>query len=250
MNKVSWFTIGILIAAALKIPLTIGVILGAFLAFKFAPPSSQTNWHYNFHSFSTGAYHQHLFSCLGMLAKADGHVSKKELAYAKQCIEQLGLNYHQVALAKSAFKQGSAGVNIATVANFMRLLKMSNPDLIAAFLHHLEVMINIDPPPSRQQLQILNQLKFNIHQGHYHHHRARQPSMGGQSNLQSAYQTLGVSRDKPLKDIKRAYQKLIGKHHPDRFTSNQEKAAAEEKVKQLHLAWDTIKRHHPTTQSA
>lgn len=252
MNKSSWFLFGMLIAAAFKAPMIVGIILGSFLAFRYAKPTPRQQWNYNyhFHNFSQGAYHQHFFSSLGMIAKADGVISKAELAFAKQCMEQMGLNYHQIEMAKSAFKNGSKGINLATTATYMRLMKMQNPNLAISFIRHLEAMANIDPPPSREQLHLINQIRFNIEQNQYQQYQTHRPFSNGQSSLQQAYRTLGVSASKPLKDIKRAYQRLIGKHHPDRFSSQTEKDQAEEKVKQLHAAWETIKRHHPTTQSA
>ncbi|MDC3180693.1 DnaJ domain-containing protein [Gammaproteobacteria bacterium] len=251
MNKLTWFLIGNFIATALKLPALVGVMLGAFLAFRYSKPTQQSQWNYNFHTFSHGAYHHHLFGCLGMIAKADNLISKNEIAYATQCMQQLGLNYSQQAIAKSTFKKGADGVNLQQICQYMRILSMQNPQLVQQFYQQLHTMANIDPPISRQQTHILNQIRYNLHQGQYQQSYQQQSySPQGHHSLQQSYQTLGVHSKMALKDIKRAYQKLIGKYHPDRLRTQKEKSAAEEKVKQLHQAWDTIRQHHPTEQSA
>lgn len=247
MNRTSWFLLGTVISTVLKLPIIVGIGLGFFLASKFAQPRQQHEWHSTFQSFSVGAYHQHVFTSLGLMAKADGHISKKEIDYATRAMQQMGLNFHQIALAKQAFKQGANGANLAQVCNYMRMMHLANPNMVASFLAHLETISKIDGPQSRQQANIFEQIKFNIYQeNQYHYQQSRQP-LRSTGSLHQAYQVLGVKAQKPLKDIKRAYQKLLGKHHPDRFPEGKEKTQAEEKVKSLHSAWETIKRHHKET---
>jgi molecular chaperone DnaJ len=51
------------------------------------------------------------------------------------------------------------------------------------------------------------------------------------------YQILGVSRDMPAEDIKKAYRKLALKYHPDR---NKNDETAQEKFKEINLAYDVL----------
>lgn len=61
------------------------------------------------------------------------------------------------------------------------------------------------------------------------------------------YSVLGVSRDADLDDIKKAYRNLSRKYHPDANVNNPNKAAAEEKFKQVQQAYQQIvyEREHP-----
>lgn len=51
------------------------------------------------------------------------------------------------------------------------------------------------------------------------------------------YQTLGVSKDAPDKEIKKAYRKLAGELHPDKNPGNK---VAEEKFKDISAAYDVL----------
>ncbi|MCW3490529.1 J domain-containing protein [Dethiobacter alkaliphilus] len=57
--------------------------------------------------------------------------------------------------------------------------------------------------------------------------------------FQDYYEVLGIPRDAGEKDIKAAYRKLARKYHPD-LHSGDEKAAAEEKFKQINEAHEVL----------
>ncbi len=52
------------------------------------------------------------------------------------------------------------------------------------------------------------------------------------------YEILGVNRDAPLKEIKKAYKKLAKKWHPDLNRDNLK--VAEEKMKEINVAYSTL----------
>ena len=54
------------------------------------------------------------------------------------------------------------------------------------------------------------------------------------------YQVLGVSRGASDEEIKKAYRSLSRRYHPDANVNNPNKAAAEEKFKQVQQAYDQI----------
>ncbi len=55
-----------------------------------------------------------------------------------------------------------------------------------------------------------------------------------------SYQVLGVTRGASDEEIKKAYRSLSRKYHPDANINNPNKAAAEEKFKQVQQAYDQI----------
>ena len=61
------------------------------------------------------------------------------------------------------------------------------------------------------------------------------PLDGG--SMSDPYRTLGVSKDAPHAEIKRAFRKLARQYHPDR---NPDDSAAEERFKAVQNAWEKL----------
>jgi DnaJ like chaperone protein len=57
------------------------------------------------------------------------------------------------------------------------------------------------------------------------------------------YVVLGISRDAPAADIKRAYRKLMSQHHPDKLGKVPEelKHRAESRAREINAAYERIK---------
>ena len=58
--------------------------------------------------------------------------------------------------------------------------------------------------------------------------------------MNDPYSVLGVSRNAGMDEIKKAYRNLSRKYHPDANVNNPNKAAAEEKFKQIQQAYQQI----------
>ena len=61
-----------------------------------------------------------------------------------------------------------------------------------------------------------------------------------------AYETLGISPEASMKEIKKAYQALIQKYHPDRVADMgpELKDVAEARTKEINAAYEELKRSH------
>ena len=60
--------------------------------------------------------------------------------------------------------------------------------------------------------------------------------------MRDPYEVLGVSPGASDEEIKRAYRELARKYHPDYYQNNPLMDLAEEKMKEINEAYDTIKR--------
>ena len=54
------------------------------------------------------------------------------------------------------------------------------------------------------------------------------------------YEILGIAKDAPAPDVRKAYLRLVRERHPDRFQDPAEKGKAEEFLKQLTEAFNTL----------
>ncbi len=63
------------------------------------------------------------------------------------------------------------------------------------------------------------------------------------------YKVLGVSPDATDEQVKNAYRDLARKYHPDNYANNPLADLAQEKMKQINEAYDTITRQRKASQS-
>ena len=58
--------------------------------------------------------------------------------------------------------------------------------------------------------------------------------------MRDPYSVLGVSQSASDEEVKKAYRELARKYHPDNYQNNPLADLAEEKMKEINQAYDTI----------
>ncbi len=61
-----------------------------------------------------------------------------------------------------------------------------------------------------------------------------------EARVKDPYSILGVSRNASISDVQRAYFSLARRYHPDLFQDPREKSAAEERMKTINVARDSL----------
>lgn len=196
-----------------------------------------------------------VFILMGKLAKADGHISKDEVAYVEQFMQKLGMSAEHRQRGIALFKRGAVPEfeHEPTLRQFMGVCGHTH-SLRQMLLVYLIVMAvsdgRIDTAEERLLIDIARQLGYDqaafqhmlemvLNQSHF---------AGGQANsataLDDAYKALGVSKDASDQEIKRAYRKLISQYHPDKLIGQglpeDMVAVATEQAKEVQLAYDLI----------
>lgn len=198
-----------------------------------------------------------VFILMGKLAKADGHISKDEVAHVEQFMQKLGMSAVHRQQGIALFKRGAVPdfAYEPTLKQFMAVCGHTH-DLKQMLLVYLIVMAlsdgRIDTAEERLLVDIARQLGYDqaafqhmlemvLNQSHF---------AGGQASsataLEDAYKALGVSADSSDQEVKKAYRKLISQYHPDKLIGQglpeDMIAVATEQAKEVQLAYDLIEK--------
>jgi DnaJ like chaperone protein len=191
-----------------------------------------------------GAADSARFLLLGRLAKSDGRVSEAEIVATRAVMERLGLTAGQRRLAIAAFKHGKA-VD-APVHAAMQVFEQGRrgAQSRAEVLNDLVALARVDLPVSPAQWALLWQVAdcFEIPREQV----APELRPGGApATLEAAYALLGVAPGVSAIELKRAYRRQMGLHHPDRLlargASAAEVKAATERTHAVRQAYDRLR---------
>ena len=192
------------------------------------------------------------FGVMGQVAKADGRVSPEEIRLAEQVMDQLGLDAEQRRAARALFNEGRSGAfRLDDVLDQLRSECLRGSNIRRMFLEiqfqaawadgglHPEERSLLQHIAARLGLSRADYIQLENMFG-----SAASASADGPS-LETAYATLGVSPDTPYDDVKRAYRRLMNRHHPDKLAAKglpeEMMQAATERTQQIKAAWETVK---------
>jgi DnaJ like chaperone protein len=215
------------------------------------------------------------FSVMGHLAKADGRVSETEIAYARSVMDRMGLSQGMRSAAILFFNQGKdPHFDLAEALGELRRAAPGRSPMLRLFLEIQMGAAYADKEPSPAQREVLERIRqvLNIPLASYRglesliqlQHRifeamgsAGAGAWGGgasgrgsagarspQSSLSGAYAVLGVEPKASDAEVKRAYRRLINRHHPDKLASRglPEEAIkmASQKTQEIIRAYETV----------
>ncbi len=193
------------------------------------------------------------FGVMGQVAKADGQVSPDEIRLANRLMHELGLDAEQRRTARAIFNEGkSSRFPLDDVLDQLRTECGRATNLLRMFL---EIQVQaawadggIHPEERRLLLHVAARLGFpeatyleieRMVGAGAHARETAGPT------LEDAYATLGVSPDAPDAEVKRAYRRLMSRHHPDKLASKglpeEMMRAATERTQQIKAAWDRVR---------
>ena len=198
------------------------------------------------------------FAVMGHVAKADGRVTEDELAVASELMQRMGLSPEQRKLAQNLFREGKKpGFDLDAVLDQFRDECRGRPDLVQVFLEVLLSAAYVDGELHDGERHALEHIRRRLRirpvdfqrieamvAAQYEHMRS---GHGGRAKprLEDAYAVLGVASDASDEEVKRAYRRLMSRHHPDKLVAQglpeEMVEVATEKSKEISLAYERIR---------
>ena len=192
------------------------------------------------------------FAVMGALSKADGVVTRDEIATAESVFTKLNLSAEQRQSAMAAFTRGKApDFDLdAEVRKFDAVARRYRP-LVLTFLQIQCAVIAADGAvhPAEHQMLIriarmlglndadVDQLEALL--------RTSSPAASPQHSLDNAYAALGLASSATDSEIKQTYRRLMSQNHPDKLAGKglpeSMRQMAEERTREISTAYATIK---------
>lgn len=175
------------------------------------------------------AFFTAVFTFMGYIAKADGRVSKDEIALTEQVMNQMQLDPTQRKLAISLFDQGKqASFPYAEALEQFRRECQRRRNLIQMFLEIITATALSDGQMDPKERSILQSIatglgvpkaQFDMLVMRMSAQFRFQTDSNPRDRLADAYKVLGVDSKATTDEVKRAYRRLMSQHHPDKLVS-------------------------------
>jgi DnaJ like chaperone protein len=213
------------------------------------------------------------FEVLGHLAKSKGRVTNDDILFATQRLDELRLHGEARQAAMEAFNRGKeADYAVLEQVRALRQGGVARRDLLNYFLGQVIIAALLDGQleaaeyaviqkvaaalgVSKLQLDMMLQMtqarfRFEQYQQHSSQSQRGQNRPSSATQLADAYALLGVERSASAAEVKRAYRKLMAKHHPDKLAAQglppEMRASAQQKAQQIQAAYELIKQADQT----
>ena len=200
---------------------------------------------------------QSTFAIMGALCKADGVVTRDEIAVVNQTFDRLHLSNAQRETAKADFNRGKAtDFDLDTEAAKLTRIRFGRAPLFQLFLQIQCMAVAADgkvhPAEHEMLVRVARRLGLTERDVAQLEALLRAAATGrysteadSRSRLNDAYTALGLSADADVAQIKRAYRRLMSKNHPDKLAAkglpDSMREVAEERTREINVAYELIK---------
>ena len=196
------------------------------------------------------------FAVMGHLAKADGQVTRDEIRLASRVMDEMQLSGTHRRLAQRLFQEGRApDFPVDDVLDQLRRECRYSSHLITMFVEILLHAAFADGELHARERTLLESICARLHlpAGELErleamvraerHARSGKPSDA--LSAADAYAILGVEESCSDAELKRAYRRMMNRHHPDKLVAKglpeEMMRIATEKTREIKAAYDRLK---------
>lgn len=213
------------------------------------------------------AFFTAVFSVMGHIAKADGRVNEAEIEFTRQVMARLQLDEEMRKTAMRLFTEGKRDdFPLDQVLHQFRSECQNRHHLLRYFVElQLELALAdslLHSAEERLLLRVCESLHFSrfelhalktvleaqirMHGWQHQHHYGRMQSGQREPTLAESYAVLGLDASASDAEIRRAYRRLLSRHHPDKLVADgmpeDKLRLANEKTHEIRKAWDAIRK--------
>ena len=196
------------------------------------------------------------FSVMGHVAKADGRVTPDEIRLVGLLMDHLQLNAEMRSVAQRLFNQGqSADFDVEGVLSQFRRECRHSGNLLRMFVELQLQAAYADGVVHPDERAVLNQVCASLNISHDELAQIETLVRAGIGHggatvgvdvpsLEDDYAMLGLESDASNDEVKRAYRRMMSRHHPDKLVSKglpeEMMRVATEKTQQIKAAYERV----------
>jgi DnaJ like chaperone protein len=252
----------------------LGAILGAALGHQYdkglkaLPGGGQQEVPPDQQELNQTAFFTATFAVMGHIAKADGVVTREEIRFAEAVMQQMDLTQEQRQTAINLFGEGKKqDFRLDEVLDQFHSRIGRQRNLIRMFMeiqvqaaygdgkkhaaeHRILESISKRLGISSMELGMIEQMvlasmHFQGRRAGQQRDRGRERPRAGIGSLADAYAMLEIGKSASDSDVRKAYRRMLSRHHPDKLASKglpeEMMKIAAEKTHQIKQAYEMIK---------
>ena len=217
----------------------LGFVVGSFIdGFSSEDVKNAKRFSQSSSSTQSGDFEMSLLILSAVVIKADGKVDKRELDYVRNHFIQM----YGATRANHAFKLFSGIIKndkISTRQVCMQIRQHMTHATRLQLIHFLFGIANSDGHVNQAEVNMIHKIAGYLYINDHDYESIKAMFYDGVDN---AYKVLEIEKSVTDTEVKKAYRKMVKKHHPDKLQHLGEEhlKGAEEKFRQIQKAYESI----------
>lgn len=219
----------------------LGFVVGSFIdGFSKEDVNNAKRFSQSSSSTQSGDFEMSLLILSAVVIKADGKVDKRELDYVRNHF----IKMYGATRANHAFKLFSGIIKNDTISTrqvCMQIRQHMTHATRLQLIHFLFGIANSDGHVNEAEINMIHKIAGYLYINNHDYESLKAMFYDGVDN---AYKVLEIEKSVTDAEVKKAYRKMVKKHHPDKLQhlGKEHLEGAEEKFRQIQKAYESIQK--------